>query len=95
MRIYRKHREEQIIYVDPEETITDVRQRLEQSVAPRVVLVIPQPTQLRGSVAWKLLYRCAQEYGRDLRIVSDDVQICAWARSANIKILPTKKPISA
>jgi len=38
--------DEQIIYLSPEEELTNVRERLEQVKARRIILVIPPQTHL-------------------------------------------------
>ncbi|GAC1355858.1 MAG: hypothetical protein NVS4B11_29100 [Ktedonobacteraceae bacterium] len=78
--------DEQVVYIDPEENITAVRERLEHIEAHNVALVVPPQTHLRGQVVWKLLYVCAKELGKDISIVSSDPQIRAMARSVQFKV---------
>src|SRR5438128_9051351 len=78
--------DEQVLYIDPQETVTTVRERLEHVPARHVALVIPSQTLLRSHVAWKLLHRRAQELGKDVRIVSSDRQVRAIARSVQFKV---------
>ncbi|MBV9020074.1 MAG: hypothetical protein JOZ71_05110, partial [Ktedonobacteraceae bacterium] len=44
--------DEQTIYINPEDDLTTVRERLEQTPSQRIALVIPRQTQLRSHVAW-------------------------------------------
>jgi len=80
------HENEQIVYIDPEENITAVRQKLEHIEAQYVSLVVPPQTHLRGQVVWKLLYARAKELGKEVSIVSTDPQIRAMARSARFNV---------
>lgn len=81
-----QNREEQKLYIDPDENVTSVRERLERVNAKHVALVVPPQTHLRGQVAWKLLYMCARELGKDVSIVSSDPQIRAMAQSVQFKV---------
>ncbi|GAC1397851.1 MAG: hypothetical protein NVS4B12_01230 [Ktedonobacteraceae bacterium] len=83
---YQHHPGEQVVYIDPEENITAVRQRLEHIEAQNVTLVVPPQTHLRGQVVWKLLYVRAKELGKEIAIVSSDPQIRAMARSVQFKV---------
>lgn len=67
--------DERIIYISPEDDLTSVRERLEQVQPRSVTLVLPATTQLRGDVAWQLLYKRARELGKDVLIVSSDPKI--------------------
>ena len=82
----KRNRDEQVLYIDPEENLTTVRERLEHASNRYVALVIPPQTQLRSSVAWRLLHRYAQEMGKEVSIVSSDPQIRAIAQSAQFKV---------
>lgn len=77
---------EQVLYVGPDENITDVRQRLDQADAQYITLVVPSQTQLRGQVTWKLLYARAQERGQDISIVSNDPYVRAMAQSVHFRV---------
>ncbi len=81
-----QNREEQKLYIDPDENVTSVRERLERVNAKHVALVVPPQTHLRGQVAWKLLYMRARELGKDVSIVSSDPQIRAMAQSVQFKV---------
>ncbi len=71
-----------IMYIDPEETVTDVRQRVAQSTAQQLILVIPPQTHLRGSLAWKVLARSTQTLGKVITVVSKNPQVRLWAQQA-------------
>jgi len=77
---------EQVLYIDPEENITTVRERLTCASADSVVLVIPPQTCLRSHVAWQLLHKRAQELKKHVCIVSSDRQIRSIARSVKFKV---------
>src|SRR6266536_4601740 len=80
------------IYIDPEDTVTDVRERLTHLPFQSVAIVVPQRTQLHYTVAWKLLARCAQELEKEIVIVSSDRQIRALARSVHFALVPDEPP---
>jgi hypothetical protein len=77
-----------IIYIDPEETVTDVRQRVAQSEAAQVILVVPPQTRLRGSLAWKVLARSAQRLGKGIVVVSKNPHVHIWAQQAGFQVRP-------
>src|SRR5436305_13397128 len=77
---------EQVLYVDPEENITTVRERLSSTRAKSVVLVVPPQTLLRSRVAWQLLHKRAQELEKKVCVVSTDKQIRSIARSVKFKV---------
>jgi hypothetical protein len=83
----KRNLDEQILYIDPEDNLTIIRERLEHTSARHVALVIPPQTQLRGHVVWRLLYRYVQEMGKKVTIVSSDPQIRAIAQSAQFKVV--------
>jgi hypothetical protein len=77
---------EQIIYLGPEEELTNVRERLENTNAGRIILVIPPQTQLRSHVGWRLLRTRVRELGQDVLIISSDRQIRAVAKAAGFRV---------
>lgn len=78
-------RHEQVIYIGPEENLTEIRERLAHTPAVGITLVMPPQTRLRSHVAWRLLKQRAQELERDITIVSSDQHIRAIARSVQFK----------
>src|SRR5438045_4007506 len=78
--------DEQIIYISPEEELTNVRERLERTAARRIILVIPPQTQLRSHVGWRLLHSRTREMGKDVVIISSDRQIRAVAKVAGFRV---------
>src|SRR5579884_1768708 len=78
--------DEQIIYISPEEELTNVRERLERTAAKRIILVIPPQTQLRSHVGWRLLHSRTREMGKDVVINSSDRQIRAVAKAAGFRV---------
>jgi hypothetical protein len=80
------------VYLGPEETVTDVRERLTHLLYERIALVVPQETQLHHVVAWKLLARCAEELGKEVVIASSDRQVRALARTVHLALIPDILP---
>jgi len=78
--------DEKIIYLGPEEELTSVRERLEQTDARRIVLVIPPQTQLRHLLGWRLLHSRMRELGKDVLVISSDRQVRAVAKEAGFRI---------
>ena len=58
--------QEKIIYLGPEEEMTNVRERLENIDAGYIILVIPPQTHLRSHVGWRLLHSRVRELGHDV-----------------------------
>ena len=77
---------EKIIYLGPEEELTNVRERLENTKAGYIILVIPPQTQLRSHVGWRLLRSRVRELGQDVLIISSDRQIRAVAKAAGFRV---------
>ena len=77
---------EQIIYLGPEEELTNVRERLEHTKAGRITLVIPPQTQLRSHVGWRVLRSSVRELGQDVLVISSDRQIRAVAKAAGFRV---------
>ena len=78
--------DEQIIYLSPEEELTNVRGRLEQVPSKRIILVIPQQTQLRSLVGWRLLHSRARELNKEILIISADRQIRSVVKAAGFRV---------
>lgn len=78
--------DEQIIYLSPEEELTNVRERLERIPTRRIILVIPLQTQLRSHVGWRLLHSRARELSKDVLVISADRQIRSVAKAAGFKV---------
>lgn len=78
--------DEQIIYLSPEEELTNVRERLERTQSKRIILVIPGQTQLRSHVSWRLLHARARELNKDILIISSDRQIRSVVKAAGFKV---------
>jgi hypothetical protein len=77
---------EKIIYLGPEEEMTTVRERLENTDARYIILVIPPQTLLRSHVGWRLLRSRVRELGQDVLIISSDRQIRAVAKAAGFRV---------
>lgn len=80
---------ERVLYIDPEETVTDIRERLKQISRryTQIALVIHPQTELRSYVAWRLLQRWSQELGKVITIVCTDPHIRAIARSVRFQTI--------
>ena len=78
--------DEQIIYLSPEEELTNVREKLEQVPSRHIILVIPQQTQLRSLVGWRLLHSRARELNKEILIISSDRQIRSVVKAAGFRI---------
>ena len=87
--------DEQTIYLSPEEELTSVRERLERTQARKIILVIPQQTQLRSHVGWRLIHARMRELGKELLVISPDRQVRAVARAAGFKVAETQEPSSS
>src|SRR5205807_2125244 len=88
--------DEQIIYLDPNDELTKVRERIEEILARHIILVVPQQTQLRSHVGWRLLHARAREMGKDVLVISTDRQIRAVAKAAGFKVADSQEsPISS
>lgn len=77
---------EKIIYLGPEEEMTNVRERLENTDAGYIILVIPPQTHLRSHVGWRLLHSHVRELGQNVLIISSDRQIRAVAKAAGFRV---------
>src|SRR5690348_13596589 len=82
--------DEQIIYLDPNDELTTVRAKLEEIRARRITLVVPQQTQLRSSVSWRLLHARARELGKDVLVICPDRQVQAVAKAAGFRVNQSK-----
>ncbi len=78
--------DEQIIYLDPNDELTKVRERLEGIAARRVIVIVPQQTQLRSHVGWRLLHARTREMGKEVLVISADRQIRAVAKAAGFRV---------
>jgi hypothetical protein len=87
--------DEESIYLNPEEELTSVRERLERSQARRIILIIPQQTQLRSHVGWRLIHARMRELGKELLVVSPNRQVRAVARAAGFKVAESQEATSS
>ena len=78
--------EEQIIYLDPKDELTSVREKIEEVQARRITLLVPQQTQLRSNVGWRLLHARARELGKEIQVISPDRQVRAVAKAAGFRV---------
>ena len=87
--------DEQIIYLSPEEELTNVRERLEKTQARHIILVIPQQTQLRSHVGWRLLRSRMRELNKDVLVISSDRQIRAVVKAAGFRVADSQESPSS
>jgi hypothetical protein len=78
--------DEQIIYLDPNDELTRVREKIEEVPARRIIMVVPQQTQLRSNVGWRLLHARARELGKEIQVISPDRQVRAVAKAAGFRV---------
>src|SRR5579864_4580398 len=78
--------DEQIIYLDPNDELTTVREKIEEIRARRITMVVPQQTQLRSNVGWRLLHARARELGKEVQVISPDRQVRAVAKAAGFRV---------
>jgi hypothetical protein len=83
--------DEQTIYLSPEEELTQVRERLEQTQARRIILVIPPQTQLRSHVGWRLIYSHMSKLHKELLVICPDRQVRAAAKAAGFKVAESQE----
>ena len=83
--------DEQIIYLSPEEELTNVRERLEKTPARHIILVIPPQTQLRSHVGWRLLRSRTRELNKDVLVISSDRQIRAVVKAAGFRVADSQE----
>ncbi|MFQ5612108.1 MAG: baseplate J/gp47 family protein [Anaerolineae bacterium] len=77
---------EQVIYLEPDDDITAIRDRLEWARARRVLLVAPRGVQaLRSLVHLKVLARAADELAVDLAIATPELRVRDLAREAGLR----------
>lgn len=84
-----------LVYLSPEEDLTSVRERLEETEARCIILFIPSQTQLRSPAGWRLLHARMRELGKDLSVVSLDRQVRAVAHAAGFRVTETQPRSSA
>jgi Baseplate J-like protein len=80
---------QKIIYLSPKEELTNVRERLENTDAVSIILVVPPQTQLRSHVGWRLLRSFTRERGQDVQIITSDRQIRAVVKAAGFRVAET------
>jgi hypothetical protein len=78
--------DEQIIYLDPNDELTRVREKIEEVPARRIIMVVPQQTQLRSNVGWRLLHARARALGKEVQVISPDRQVRAVAKAAGFRV---------
>jgi hypothetical protein len=79
--------ENEIIYVDAGDDLAKIQERIEETHARHIILLVPPKTHLRNDVSWRLLDTRAREPGKDVRVISMSRQTRAVAEAAGFKIL--------
>lgn len=77
---------DQIIFLGPEEDLTNVSERLAQTQAQHITLVIPSQTQLRSHVSWRVLFSRTRKMGKDVLVISSDRQIRSMVKEAGFRV---------
>src|SRR5579875_200850 len=72
--------------LSPEESLTNVHERLRLIPERRIVLIVPQQTQLRSLISWRLLRGYARELNKDVLVISADRQIRSVAKEAGFRV---------
>lgn len=91
--IHKRRYDQVVLYIDREEDVTMLRERLERSRASHIVLVVPAATRVRGYAAWKLLHRYAEELCKVVAIVSTDRQVRSIAKSVKFHVAASLETI--
>ncbi len=86
--------DEKPIYISPEDDVTTVRERLEKTSNRQVTLVIPEQTQLRSLVAWRVLHADARRMSKDVLVVSTDPQIRSLAQACKFRVAHSQQASS-
>src|SRR5512143_1850901 len=78
---------EQIIYLEPSDDLLSIRDRVDMAEAKRVLLVVPQYSDvLTRRVDLQLLQRRAALGGIDLALVTDDGLVHSQAREVGLPV---------
>ena len=86
--------DEQIIYLSPEEELKSVRERLEKTLARRIILVVPMQTQMRSHVSWRLLHSHVRQLSKDVLVISADRQIRSMVKAAGFRVADLESSVS-
>ena len=88
--LYLMYMNKEVIYLEPEDDITDILTKLQQAEQKLVALVPPKKaTMLRSAVNMKLVARTAKECDKVAVIVTADPAIVKMAMTAQIPIAKT------
>ncbi len=78
--------DEQPIYLDPDDDLNRVTERLAATTSQRVVIIVPQQTEMRSNVFWRLLYSRARGMGKEVTVISADRQMRSIAKVAGFRV---------
>ena len=88
--LYLIHMNKEVIYLEPEDDITDILTKLQRAEQKLVALVPPKKaTMLRSAVNMKLVARAAKECDKVAVIVTSDPAIVKLAMAAQIPVAKT------
>jgi hypothetical protein len=77
---------EEIMYLGPEEEMVNVYERLKNTQARSIILVIQPHTQLSHQTEWRALHNDVRKRDQDVLIICSDQRIRAVARSAGFRV---------
>ncbi len=78
--------DEQPIFLDPHDDLNRVTERLAATTTQRVVMIVPQQTEMRSNVFWRLLYARAHGMGKEVTVISADRQMRSIAKVAGFRV---------
>ena len=78
---------EQIIYLEPDEDVLSIRDRIETAEAKRVLLVVPPYSDvLTRRVDLQVIQRRSAQAGIEVALVTDDGEIRSQAREVGLPV---------
>ena len=78
--------DEQPIYLDQDDDLDRVTERLASTSMQRVMMIVPQQTEMRSNVFWRLLHSRVRNMGKDVTVISADRQIRAVAKVVGFRV---------
>ena len=78
--------EQQVIYLDPDDDLNEITERLASTREQRVAIVVSQQGEMRSNVSWRLLNRRARDMGKDVTVISADRQVRSNAKVAGFRV---------
>lgn len=88
--------EEQVIYLGPDDQLTDVLERIAGERAQQILLVLSPQTHMRSYVSWRLLHARVRQLGKIVQVISMDRQVRAVAKAAGFRVAhPLESPVTS